>query len=74
MTADREINEKRIRVSQGLVNIPQFIDLDLGDEVMILLDGEVVKIEETDNQDGSKNVTYVVKCTEIKNVNGQEID
>jgi hypothetical protein len=45
----------------------------MGDNVEIILTGEVVKIEESNNQDGTIDVTYIVKCEEIQNVNGEEV-
>ena len=71
--ADNEINERRIRISNGYVNVPEYIPLNMGEEVHIVLTGSVVKIEHTDNQDGTEDITYVVKCEEVECVNGEEI-
>ena len=70
---DNEINERRVRISNGLANIPDYIPLNMGQDLEIILCGTVVKIEESDNQNGTSDITYVVKCMEVLNVNGEEI-
>ena len=57
------INERFIKISG---RIPTKKELNLGDDVVVGLDAEpfvanVVKIEELDNQDGSKDLVYVLK-------------
>lgn len=54
-----KINEKLVKVSAGLVPIEG--DLELGEDVQLLISGNVVKIEHKDNQDGTYDLIYVVK-------------
>ena len=53
-----EINEKIIRFS-GSVNTNK--NLELGDEILIRVKGSVVKVEDGDNQDGTKDRTFKVR-------------
>lgn len=55
------VDEYRIRISSGLVNIDKKLDLD--EDVKIILEGTVVKEEHNTNNDGTKSITYVIKAT-----------
>ncbi len=55
----KKVNEHLIKVSAGRIPIEE--PLELGVEVRIAVDGEVVKTEDTDNQDGTINRTYIIK-------------
>ena len=55
----KTVNENLIRISAGLTPIPQ--ELQLGDDIRVLLDASVTKIELKDNQDGTFNRVYVIK-------------
>lgn len=55
-----EVNEHLVKV-QGTSAIPIENGLGLGDDVTLLIEGTVVKILAEDNQDGTQNLTYVVK-------------
>ena len=54
----KNINEIMIKISG---KFPIEKDLELGQEVLISLKGGVVKQEVNDNQDGTVDVTYVIK-------------
>ncbi len=56
---EQKIDEHLIRISAGKIPIDQAIDM--GDDVTLQVEGTVVKIEDSDNQDGTINRTYVVK-------------
>lgn len=53
--------------------VPILGELKLGDEVQILMQGEVVKEEREDCQDGSYNQVFIVKGT-ISYVNEEATD
>lgn len=57
-------------IDQLLIKIPgkAYIGqkLTLGQDVTVLVKGAVVKEETADNQDGSVNITYVVKATLVE--------
>jgi hypothetical protein len=55
-----EINEKVLRVVGGS-SLPPETELELGADVVIEITGNVVKIEEKDNQDGTKDRVFIVK-------------
>lgn len=55
----QEINERLVKISAGLVPIEG--DLKLGDDVQILVSGNVVKTEHKDNQDGTYDLVFIVK-------------
>lgn len=58
-----EINEYLIKFS-GAIGIPMR-ELNLGDNVEFKVMGVIVKTEEKDNQDGTKDKIYIVKITEL---------
>jgi hypothetical protein len=53
------VNEHFIRISSSPVVIDK--PLELGKEVTLYVTGDVTKIEQRDNQDGSYDEVYVVK-------------
>ena len=62
---EKEINERIIRFT-GSATINK--DSKLGEDVVFTeVTGGVVKIEEGDNQDGTKNRTFKIKLITIKN-------
>jgi len=54
-----EVNEIRLKVSGALIAITE--ELELGQDVMLQVQGAVTNVVEKDNDDGTKDVTYVVK-------------
>ena len=54
------VNEHLIKI-QGTSAIPIERELSLGSDVSIRIDGTVIKELAEDNDDGTKNVTYIVK-------------
>jgi len=54
-----EINERLVRISSGLTPIDG--ELELGEDVQIIISGNVVKTEDHDNQNGTYDLVYVVK-------------
>lgn len=54
----KTIDEKLIRIT-GKFPIPK--EMELGKDYRVLVYGSVVKTEDSDNQDGTVNRTYVVK-------------
>lgn len=66
-----DVNEKLVKVSMS--KVPILGELKLGDEVQILMQGEVVKEEREDCQDGSYNQVFIVKGT-ISYVNEEATD
>lgn len=59
---DMNVNQHLIKVSGK-----SFIDKSpqLGEDVVILLKGTVVKVDHCDNQDGTMDVCATVKATEV---------
>lgn len=61
-----------MKIDQLLIKISgkAFIEtqFELGDTLMVLMDGDIVKKDITDNQDGTVNVCYTFKptMTEVK--------
>lgn len=55
-----EINEKIIRIIGGSSLAPE-TKLELGQDITVEITGNVLKIEEDDLQDGTKNLIYKVK-------------
>ena len=64
-----EVNERLVKLSSSLTPIEG--DLDLGQDVQIVFQGNVVKMEQKDNQDGTYDLVYVVKGL-ISYVNEEE--
>lgn len=54
-----KIDEHLIKLSAGKIPIDH--ELKIGEEVGVFVKGTVVKIEDTDNNDGTINRTYIVK-------------
>lgn len=59
-----KVNLKNIRISQGKAEIEKELPIGTYD-VKVLVTGDIVKEEYTDNQDGTQDVTYVLKATEV---------
>ena len=57
-----EINEKLIKITS---KTPINTLLELAQDVEFTGKGEVIKVEEANNQDGTKDIIYKVKPTEI---------
>ena len=55
---EKDINQLFIKISSKIEVQDQ---LELGDDVVVALKGSVVKTETRDNQDGSVDITYIVK-------------
>lgn len=66
-----EINERLVKISAGMIPIAD--ELGLGDDVQLVVDGSVTKMEQMDNQDGTYNLVYVVKGVVIF-VNGEKVE
>ena len=54
-----EVNEYRLKVQASLIALEE--ELSLGDDVVLRLEGSVVQRLEKDNNDGTIDVTFVVK-------------
>jgi len=59
----KPINDTLIHVS-GLMHLDGKT-FNLGDDVTLILKGAIVKAAEEDNQDGTRDVTYTFKATEV---------
>jgi len=57
-----EINEKLIKITS---KTPINTELALAQDIEFTGKGEVIKVEEANNQDGTKDIIYKVKPTEI---------
>lgn len=57
---EKDINERIIKLT-GQASIDYETPMELGDDVTIRINGQIVKVEELDNQDGTKNIKYVFK-------------
>ena len=55
---ERDIDQKNIKIS-GKMEISSL--LEIGQELVVALKGTVIKTEVTDNQDGTVNITYILK-------------
>lgn len=63
---EKEINTFLIRIAgKAFVNTTAIV-WELGDEVEIVVKGGIIKKEELDNQDGTKDVVWVIKPTEVE--------
>ena len=56
--ANKPINERILKIT-GSSSIER--DLELGQDVSVDVEGSVVKIEERDNQDGTKDRVFFIK-------------
>jgi hypothetical protein len=68
---NNEVNERLVKISAGLTPIEG--KLELGDDVQIVIQGNVVKTEQKDLQDGTYDIVYVVKGL-IAYVNEEETE
>lgn len=61
------INEKVLRITGGSSLSPE-TELELGADVVVEITGNVIKIEEKDNQDSTKDKVFFIKqiSAEIK--------
>jgi len=55
----KRVNEHLVKISTSKITIPN--ELNLGDEVTLVVQGDVTKIEQEDNQDGTYDQIYIVK-------------
>lgn len=62
-----EIKSISIKISQGKAEIDK--KLELGQELILALKGDVVQEIYGDNQDGSKSVCYIIRAKEVKIAN-----
>jgi hypothetical protein len=62
-----QVNEYMIKVSMGRMVVDR--PMQLGDSVRVLIEGDVTKIEQLDNQDGTHDEVYVVKGIYAQNLN-----
>jgi hypothetical protein len=59
---DLEVNQYLVRVAQTKADeIPIEEPMEIGDDVILTVEGSVVKTEERDNFDGTKDVLFIVK-------------
>jgi hypothetical protein len=58
-----DINSKNIKISSGKSEIEK--ELQMSQDIEIVVIGSVVKIEDTDNQDGTINRCYVIKPSSV---------
>lgn len=64
-TLKQTLNEKIIRISgSGCVNSQTKIEL--GEDREVLVRGSVVKIEEKDNMDGTKDIVYIIRILNLE--------
>lgn len=63
--SSKQINEKIIR----LTGSASFLrEIDLGDDITLKVSATVVKTEDEDNQDGTKDVIYKAKIISVEEV------
>lgn len=55
----RQVNEHLAKISASQIALSQ--GLELGEEVTLIVTGDVTKIEQRDNQDGTYDQVYIVK-------------
>lgn len=63
---ERDINQKFIKISGRSEILAQH---EIGEDITLFLKGSIVKTEVKDNQDGSVDITYVVKALDLEEVN-----
>ena len=66
MNEEKTINE-RVLYCIGSASIEDK-GLQLGDDIIITLKGNVLKIEQRDNQDGTRDILYKVKLITVENI------
>ena len=59
-----KINERYVKFSRGKIPIRR--EIAWGEEVILAIKAGLVKIEESDNQDGTKDATYIIKAIELQ--------
>ena len=62
---EKEINNVLIRISGKIEVSERAKDWQLGDDVVLTIAGGIVKREEKDNQDGTKDIVWVIKPTSV---------
>ena len=60
-----KVDEHTVKISA--TKIPINTELEIGSEVVFIVEGEVVKVEDTPNYDGTRNRCYVVRGVIIEN-------
>lgn len=68
-----EIDEYLVKVSAGYVPVANPQGLEMDKDVIVAIQGQIVKIEESTNNDGTIKKIYTIKG-EICAVNGEEVD
>ena len=66
-----KINEHLVKISNGKAPIDK--PLEIGTEVIIGAKGTVVKVEDTDNQDGTIDRTFIVKVEYAEDMSVKEV-
>lgn len=62
---EQTLNEKIIRISgSGCINNQTKIEL--GEDREVLVRGSVVKTEEKDNEDGTKDIVYIIRILNLE--------
>jgi len=56
----KEINEKILRINGG-ASLPPDTEMVLGEEKEVKVQGSIIKVEEKDNQDGTRDIVYILK-------------
>jgi len=60
---EKDINRQYIKIS-GKMEIRD--SMEIGGDAVVALKGSIVKTETNDNQDGSVDITYVLKAVEVQ--------
>jgi predicted Zn-dependent protease len=60
-----DTNEKVLRIVGGSSLRPEQ-EFELGDDVVAQVEGSVIKIEEKDNQDGTKDRIFIIKQISVE--------
>jgi hypothetical protein len=65
---DLKIKQREIHLTKTKLEISPETFIENGSEVTLLVKGSVVKIEEKNNQDGTRDLNFIVKAeiTELK--------
>ncbi|NCN86941.1 hypothetical protein GW932_03830 [archaeon] len=70
MSEEKTINE-RILYCIGSAAVEK--DLDLGQDVTITVKGNVLKIEQRDNQDGTRDLLFKVKLITVEKLDAERV-
>ena len=64
-----KLSENLVTISAGYITVDR--ELNLGDDVTLVVEGSVIEKKQSDNQDGTYNVTVKVKgsMAEVKHQN-----